>query len=106
MLLVPAGVKVHIALGVTDMRKWLDGLAVLVQEVLEQDPFSGHLFAFRGRKANLIKIVFWDGTGLCLFSKRLETGRFGAPTSHAFWYSEAFCNLNRIGHGRKSECPH
>ena len=79
MMLVSPDVKVHIALGVTDMRKGLDGLAVLVQEVLEQDPFSGHLFAFRGRKANLIKIVFWDGTGLCLFSKRLETGRFPWP---------------------------
>ena len=62
MILVPAGVRVHIALGVTDMRKGLDGLAMLVQEVLKQDPFSGHLFAFRGRKANLIKIVFWDGS--------------------------------------------
>ncbi len=62
----------HIALGITDMCKGLDGLAMLVQGVLEQDPFSGHLFAFRGRKANLIKIVFWDGTGLCLFTKRLE----------------------------------
>ncbi len=56
MMLVPSGVRVHIALGVTDMRKGLDGLAMLVQGVLEQDPFSGHLFAFRGRKANLIKI--------------------------------------------------
>ncbi len=79
MMTVRAGVKVHIALGVTDMRKGLDGLAGLVQEVLEQDPFSGHLFAFRGRRANLIKIVFWDGTGLCLFSKRLEEGRFPWP---------------------------
>ncbi len=58
MMLFPAGVRVHIALGVTDLRKGLDGLAVLVQEVLEQDPFSGHLFAFRGRKANLIKIIY------------------------------------------------
>ncbi len=79
MMLVPSRVRVHIALGVTDMRKGLDGLAMLVQEVLRQDPFSGHLFAFRGRKANLIKIVFWDGTGLCLFSKRLEDGRFPWP---------------------------
>ncbi len=79
MMVVPAGVRVHIALGVTDMRKGLDGLAMLVQGVLEQDPFSGHLFAFRGRKANLIKIVFWDGTGLCLFTKRLEEGRFPWP---------------------------
>jgi transposase len=61
MMMVRSGIRVHIALGVTDMRKGLDGLAMLVQEVLKQDPFSGHLFAFRGRKANLIKIVFWDG---------------------------------------------
>ena len=53
---------------------------MLVQEVLRQDPFSGHLFAFRGRKANLIKIVFWDGTGLCLFTKRLEQGVFLWPS--------------------------
>jgi len=79
MMLLPTGVRVHIALGVTDLRKGLDGLAMLVQGVLEQDPFSGHLFAFRGRKANLIKIVFWDGTGLCLFSKRLEQGHFPWP---------------------------
>ena len=79
MMLVPSGVRVHIAVGVTDMRKGLDGLAMLVQGVLEQDPFSGHLFAFRGRGANLIKIVFWDGTGLCLFTKRLEAGRFPWP---------------------------
>ncbi len=81
MMLVPSGVRVHIALGVTDMHKGLDGLAMLVQEVLRQDPFSGHLFAFRGRKANLIKIVFWDGTGLCLFTKRLEHGVFLWPSN-------------------------
>ena len=79
MTLLPAGVKVHLAFGYTDMRKGMDGLALLVQEVLQQDPFSGHLFVFRGRKANLIKIVFWDGTGLCLFTKRLEQGVFLWP---------------------------
>ena len=79
MMMLPPGVKIHIALGVTDMRKGLDGLAMLVQQVLRQDPFSGHLFAFRGRKANLIKIVFWDGSGLCLFSKRLEGRYFPWP---------------------------
>jgi transposase len=66
MTLLPPGVKVHLAFGYTDMRKGIDGLAMLVQGVLRQDPFSGHLFVFRGRKANLLKIVFWDGTGLCL----------------------------------------
>ncbi|MGB5587419.1 MAG: IS66 family insertion sequence element accessory protein TnpB [Gammaproteobacteria bacterium] len=81
MMMQPSGVKVHLALGYTDMRKGLDGLAMLVQSVLKQDPFSGHLFAFRGRKANLVKVLYWDGTGLCLFSKRLEEGRFEWPVS-------------------------
>jgi transposase len=71
MTLLPKGLKVHLAVDLIDMRKGIDGLAMLVQGVLRQDPFSGHLFVFRGRKANLIKIVYWDGTGLCLFTKRL-----------------------------------
>ena len=79
MMILPAGVKVHLALGHTDMRKGLDGLATLVQETLKKDPFSGHLFAFRGRKATIVKILFWDGNGLCLFTKRLERGRFVWP---------------------------
>jgi len=84
MTLLPSGVKVHLALGYIDMRKGIDGLAMLVQEVLRQDPFTGHLFVFRGRtRANLIKIVFWDGTGLCLFTKRLEHGVFLWPPSVA-----------------------
>jgi len=61
MTLLPRGLKVHLALGYTDMRKG-DGLAMLVQGVLRQDPFSGHLFVFRGRKANLIKIYSTDET--------------------------------------------
>ena len=79
MTLLPPGTKVHLAFGYVDMRKGMDSLSVLVQEVLQQDPFSGHLFVFRGRKADLIKIVFWDGTGLCLFTKRLEQGVFLWP---------------------------
>lgn len=79
MMIVPAGVKVHMALGVTDMRKGMDGLATLVQEVLNKDPFSGHLFAFRGTRANLVKLLFWDGNGLCLFTKRIDRGHFVWP---------------------------
>ena len=79
MLIIPAGVKVHLALGYTDMRKGLDGLATLVQETLKQDPFSGHLFAFRGRKASTMKVLFWDGNGLCMFTKRLNQGGFVWP---------------------------
>jgi transposase len=81
MTLLPRGVKVHLAFGLIDMRKGIDGLAMLVQGVLRQDPFSGHLFVFRGRKANLIKIVYWDGSGLCLFTKRLEHGVFLWPSN-------------------------
>ncbi len=82
MTLLPAGVKVHLALGHTDMRKGIDGLAMLVQEVLKEDGFSGHLFAFRGRNARMIKILFWDGSGLCLFTKRMEHGGFIWPRVH------------------------
>lgn len=79
MLIIFAGVKVHLALGYTDMRKGLEGLATLVQETLKQDPFSGHLFAFRGRKASTMKVLFWDGNGLCMFTKRLNQGGFVWP---------------------------
>jgi transposase len=61
------------------MRKGFDGLSVLAQEVLRADPFSGHLFVFRGRRGDLIKVLYWDGQGLCLFAKRLERGRFIWP---------------------------
>jgi transposase len=79
MMIVPAGVKVHLALGYSDMRKGLHGLAAVVQETLKQDPFSGHLFAFRGKHATLLKILFWDGNGLCLFTKRIDRGQFVWP---------------------------
>ena len=61
------------------MRRGFDGLARQVQHTLEQDPFSGHLFVFRGRRGDLVKVLFWDGQGLCLFAKRLERGRFVWP---------------------------
>ena len=81
MITVPAGVRIHLALGTTDMRKGFDGLSLLVQEVLRQDPFGGHLFIFRGRNATQVKILFYDQNGLCLFSKRLDQGRFTWPAT-------------------------
>jgi len=78
---VPAGVRVYLAMGPTDMRKGIDGLAMLAQEILKQDPFAGHLFAFRGRQGHLVKVLYWDGQGFCLFAKRLEKGRFVWPIS-------------------------
>ncbi len=80
MIPVPTGVRVWLATGHTDMRKGFDGLALLVQETLRRDPHSGHLFVFRGRRGDLIKVLWHDGQGLCLFSKRLERGRFLWPS--------------------------
>ena len=79
MIGLPAGTRVWLAAGVTDMRKGMDGLAALAQTTLEQEPFSGHVFVFRGRRGDLVKLVWFDGDGLCLFAKRLERGRFVWP---------------------------
>ena len=79
MIGLPARTKVWLACGVTDMRKGFDGLAALVQLALNEDPFSGQLFVFRGRRGDRVKILWWDGDGLCLFAKRLERGRFVWP---------------------------
>lgn len=73
------GTRIWIAAGVTDMRRGFDGLAALVQTQLEADPFSGQIFVFRGRRGDRIKLLWWDGDGLCLFCKRLELGRFVWP---------------------------
>ena len=81
MITVPAGVRIHLALGPTDMRKGFDGLSLLVQEMLRADPFSGHLFVFRGKRAGMLKILFHDGSGMCLFAKRLDQGAFTWPST-------------------------
>jgi len=79
MIAVPTGTQVWLATGHTDMRKGFDGLALLVQETLLRNPHNGHLFVFRGRRGSLIKVLWHDGQGLCLFVKRLERGRFIWP---------------------------
>ncbi|MBS0559473.1 MAG: IS66 family insertion sequence element accessory protein TnpB [Proteobacteria bacterium] len=79
MISLPVGTRVWLAAGATDMRRGFDGLARQVQQVLGQDPFCGHLFVFRGRRGDLVKVLFWDGQGLCLFAKRLERGCFIWP---------------------------
>ena len=79
MIALPPGARVWLAAGVTDMRRGFDGLARQVQEVLQLDPFSGHLFVFRGRRGDLLKCLFWDTQGLVLYAKRLERGRFIWP---------------------------
>jgi len=78
---VPANTKVWLAAGVTDMRKGFNGLSSLAEKVLSQDPYCGHLFVFRGRRGDLIKVIWFDGQGSCLFSKRLEKGKFVWPAA-------------------------
>jgi transposase len=71
--------RIWIAAGFTDMRCGFDGLAAKVQTVLHKDPFSGHVFVFRGKRGDLLKCLYWRDGGLCLLSKRLERGRFAWP---------------------------
>lgn len=79
MIALPSGVQVWVAAGATDMRKGFDGLAALIQLQLSEDPYSGQLFVFRGRRGDRVKILWWSGDGLCLYAKRLERGRFVWP---------------------------
>ena len=81
MIPVPLGARVWLATGHTDMRKGFNGLALMVQETLKRDPHGGHLFVFRGRRGDLIKCLWHDGQGMCLFAKRLERGRFLWPST-------------------------
>jgi transposase len=79
MIGLPLGTRIWLAAGVTDMRKGMDGLAALVQTTLAENPFSGHVFAFRGKRGDLLKLLWWSGDGLNLYLKRLERGRFVWP---------------------------
>ena len=79
MIPVPSAAQVWIATGVTDMRRGMNGLALLVQEGLGREPHAGDLYVFRGRRGDLIKCLWHDGLGLSLYAKRLERGRFVWP---------------------------
>ena len=80
MILVPPGVRILLAAQPVDFRKRMDGLAALVQQALQANPFAGDVFIFRPRRADRVKILVYDGTGLCLYAKRLEAGRFCWPS--------------------------
>jgi transposase len=79
MMVVPAGVRVLVAAQPVDFRKGMDGLAALAREKLGQDPFCGSVLVFRAKRADRIKLLLWDGSGLMLVSKRLEQGGFKWP---------------------------
>ena len=80
MIPVPVGVKVWLATGHTDMRKGFASLALVAQEVLKRDPLGGHIFCFRGRRGDLLKVIWHDGQAANLYVRRLERGRFLWPS--------------------------
>jgi transposase len=81
MIPVPSGVQVWLATGTTDMRRGMNSLALQVQQVLKRDPNAGDLFVFRGKRGDLIKVLWHDALGMSLYSKRLEKGRFVWPSA-------------------------
>ena len=81
--MIPANTRIWIAAGVTDMRRSFTGLSAMVQTTLQQSPLSGHVFVFRGRRGDVIKLLWHDGDGLCIFHKRLDSGRFVWPKAES-----------------------
>jgi len=76
---LPAGPRVYLSCTPVDLRKGFDGLGAYVADTLQDDPYSGAIFVFRGKRADYVKILHWDGSGMCLFAKRLENGDFAWP---------------------------
>jgi len=94
-----AGTRVWLAAGVTDMRCGIDSLAAKVQMALTEDPFNGHVFAFRGRRGDLVKLLWSDGDGMCLLTKRLERGRFVWPQADSGSVSLSTAQLSMLLEG-------
>ena len=106
MIPVPASTRIWLAAGVTDMRKGFIGLSAQAEKVLKADPYCGHLFVFRGRRGDLLKMIWWDGQGACLFSKRLERGRFVWPSPTDGRVSVTPAQLSMLLEGIDWRTPH
>ncbi len=110
--MIRAGAQVYLAMGNTDMRKAIDGLAILVDRQLSLQPFSGHLFVFCNRRRTMVKILYWDRNGFCLWQKRLERDRFRWPETadaggvieieerELRWLLDGMELTQRLAHGR------
>jgi transposase len=79
----PTNVRVYLACGATDMRRGIEGLSSLVETVIKEAPVTGAIFGFRGKRADRIKLLWWDGQGFCLYYKVLERGYFPWPTAQS-----------------------
>ena len=99
MIDLRAGTRIWLAAGISDMRRGFYGLSAQVQTVLEQEPYSGHVFVFRGRRGDMIKLLWFDGDGLCLFQKRLERGRFIWPQADSGTVSLSRAQLSMLLEG-------
>ena len=99
------GSRIWLAAGVTDMRRGMEGLASLVQTALREDPFAGHLFVFRGRRGDLIKVLWWSGDGMNLYTKRLERGRFVWPQAATGSVHLSAAQLSMLLEGIDWRCP-
>ena len=102
----PTGaVRVMMATKPVDFRKGAEGLAALVRDGMKTDPFSGAVYVFRAKRADRVKLIFWDGTGVCLFAKRLEDGAFRWPNVQDGVASDCGAALGVIGRSRLAPCP-
>ena len=101
MIGLPAGTRIWIAAGVTDLRRGFTGLSGMVQTVLHESPFSGHVFLFRGRRGDLIKMLWFDGDGLCLFAKTTGARKISLAASDEWnGFADASAALNVAGGDR------
>jgi transposase len=97
--MIPANTHVWLVAGVTDLRRGFTGLSGLVQVALEQNPLSGPVFIFRGRRGDLIKLLWHDGDGLCIFQKKLDRGRFVWPQAESGTVSLTRAQLSMLCEG-------
>jgi transposase len=97
--MIPTNTQIWIAAGVTDMRRGFTGLSAMVQTTLQQSPSSGHVFVFRGRRGDVIKLLWHDGDGLCIFHKRLDSGRFVWPKAESGSISLTRAQLSMLCEG-------
>ena len=105
MIALPAGTRIWIAAGVTDMRRGFHGLSAQVQTVLQQQPLSGHVLVFLVRLCEIVKVLWFDGDGLCLLAKRLERGRFVWPQASSGTVSLSPAQLSMLLEGIDWRAP-